>query len=357
MARGVQVAGVPFEQCPKCECRNDAGALFCQECGAHLQRISHKDIERMPHQALCNRCDYYNPIEADVCGRCGHQLRADRGVMVKGQDGRATLVRENPLPPVVKGLAWVMFVVVLALLAFMTFAIAEVGGIGGVLEGFRGRMALCCWCALFLFLGGEWRTSGILYRTKTALVLFLLFMAAQLNAGPPPLALWGVGEGQVQLAALLGVLIFCELYIVHGGTPPGMLSTAMAFLGLYVSISPILTLLAGGGLVESVSGNQNLVRDVPAALGSSFLGFHVFLPFCFLAMVFSTVRSYEQSMLKVSGTQTLMRFLRRRKEEARGHLLNLFIVGTTLYVGFETMDQCGVRNALTMAGALWGRYF
>jgi len=47
--------------CPRCRFQNEADAMFCAQCGAHLER-------------LCPTCQTPNPGEARFCKRCGHAL-------------------------------------------------------------------------------------------------------------------------------------------------------------------------------------------------------------------------------------------------------------------------------------------
>ena len=120
----------------------------------------------------------------------------------------------------------------------------------------------------------------------------------------------------------------------------------MALIGLYSSISPIVVLLRGGGFLASLQYEMAFSSNGAFFLKPAFVCFHVFLPYCFILMMGSTLAAFLKSMEKVDGTRSIDRFLNRRKEEARGELLNLFIIGIMIHLGLMGMHQLGEANLI-----------
>lgn len=342
-------------KCPSCGMANDPGVMFCHGCNGQMERRRLDQIERLAHEAQCPTCDYYNATEADRCQRCGHELRAGRGVLVRDGAGRTTLVREVPLGPAVKFLLGAGLGVILLVAFLMTIDL--LGGSDPVGDR-RTPLLAGFWVFSLAFLGMEWE-QGPIYRLKTALVIFLALLAADVGLGAPPLVFWGVAQDDVLVVALLGVLLHGELFLLYGRVTGAFMTALMTFLGLYCSISPIVTLFAGGGLVACLSLNLNLVdlEGAPLLLGPAFLTFHVFLPYVALAMAGSAMGAYARSMERVDGTKSIARFLNRRKDEARGELLNLFIVGIMLFIGFHELGRLGIPNVASLVGLAWERMF
>ncbi len=48
-------------KCPKCQCENPEGLIFCGKCGVKLERI-------------CPNCNLPNPLDFNFCGGCGQKL-------------------------------------------------------------------------------------------------------------------------------------------------------------------------------------------------------------------------------------------------------------------------------------------
>ncbi len=343
--------------CKKCGYVNDPGVLFCHQCGLQQETHTREEIERLKHSAQCPNCDYYNPIENETCARCNYSLRSTSGIMVKDQSGRVSLVRSVKLGPVGKAFAWLGILFIVIMVCLMTGAtLGDTGNIAKFMMDQRGQLLLAFWVLFVLFLAFEW-SSGLVYRLKTALVLVIALLAVDVHLGDPSLRVLSWSLDKLLLFALLGVLTFGVLYIIRRRIIGSIFSTLMAFLGLYCAVAPIVTYFNGGGFTASVTCLPNYAGPIPPYLGPSFLTYHLFLPFCFLQMMGATLRAFLRSMEKVDGTKSIARFLNRRKEEARGELLNLFIVGIMLHLGFLFMRQLGEPNIVSLLQRGWQLIF
>ena len=339
--------------CKRCGYINDPGVLFCHECGLQQEQHSAEEIERLKHSAQCPNCDYYNPIENESCARCDYSLRSKSGVMIRDAQGRVSLVRTVKIGPIGKALAWLtIFLIIISALMMTGATLGDTGNIGKFLMDQRGQMLGFFWILLVLFFAFEW-SSGLIYRLKTALVLMLALLATSVHLGEPTLRLLQWKLDKLVLFALLGVLTFGILYIVRRRILGSIISTLIAFLGLYCAVAPIVTFFNGGGFLASITCVPNFAGPIPSYVGPTFLTYHLFLPYCFLQMMGATMRAFLRSMERVDGTKSIARFLNRRKEEARGELLNLFIVGIMLHLGFLVMRQLGEPNIVSLLERGW----
>jgi len=339
--------------CKACGYGNDPGVLFCHQCGAQLERHSRESIERQKHAAQCPTCDYYNPIESQNCNRCGADLRAQSGVMVRNHEGRVSLVRLAKLGPVGQAFAWAGFLALLAALLAMTLAaLSDTGNLGAFVVDVRGQLLATSWILVVLFVAVEWQT-GPVYRLKTMLVIVLALLAASMHSGGSDLRILAWSLDRLLAVSLFGVLLFTVLYTVRDRVEGSLFAVFTAFLGLYCSVAPIDVVFDGGGFTAAVTYRAPFIVGLPFVVGPAFLTFHLFLPIVFLHMMGNTLRSYLRSMERVDGTKSIVRFLNRRKEEARGELLNLFIVGIQLHLGFIIMQQQGAPNLVGLILRGW----
>jgi len=323
--------------------------MYCHQCAEPLDKYSPAEIEQLSHRASCPKCQHYNPVEGTSCIKCGFELHRDAGVMVRDVTGRLSIMRETSLSK--SSLVFVRLALVFVLygIAALTWkTIVGVAYIETLLFCPLGFLFIGTWGLLVAFALYE-RRRGPTYQLKACFALFmvlfvgLLFIASDLvSYGPGFLNFW-------LLYAFLAVLLYCELFIVWGRTRGDFSVVFISFLGLYASIAPLLTLFGGGGFLECVRVDPNLVRDLQWFLGPSFIGFHVFLPYCFLLMLGRSIGSYQKSFKRVDGKTTIVyRFINRRKEAVRGVLFDLFAVGVLLYVGFYFMGRAEVPNVLTI---------
>ena len=345
--------------CSKCGCLNEDAVVFCRECSQQIKVHSKAEISRMQQTSLCPNCDYYNPIEEVDCIKCGTSLR-NADFVLKGRDGRESVIRDTGSGAIVSSFMWIVFLFVFVL--FWGTGISSSmssGGIEAFLSVPAGKVFGLTALLMITILAIEWK-SDIVYRARLVTVFYLAFLSMGTLLGK------GVSShltlGQLDFSSLLitGELITVLLGVLFLATTRmagSVLAPLMAFIGLYCAVSPLTFLFSGRGLVASMQQVPQVLKGVPLWLSPSFLIYHVFLPYTFISVIGSAFTALLKSMEKVDGTKSIARFLNRRKEEARGELLNIFIVGITIFTGFSIMVEVRVPNFVSLVSVTLRRYF
>jgi ribosomal protein L40E len=344
--------------CSKCGCVNEDDVVFCAECFQQVKIHSKNEIARLEKTSLCPKCDYYNPIEETSCVKCGTPLRkAD--FVVTGKDGRESVIRDLNSSPLATTFLWLSFLSVLSLfIAIAFYGISQTKGMDGFIGQPSGKVFGLTILVMATVLGLEWN-SGILYRAKLVTVFFVAYLALGTFLGKSFYVFVKIGLWDFNGLLLLGLLIsllFSIAFIVRVRLQGSVFGAFMAFTGLYCTLSPILCLFSHQGIVLAMQRLPSQLYGVPFWLGPMFLAYHVFLPYTLLLMIGSGLKALLSSMEKVDGTKSIARFLNRRKEEARGELLNIFVVAITLFTGFSIMLTLRVPNILSLFEVAIKRY-
>lgn len=336
--------------CSQCGCLNEEEVVFCRECHGQVKRHSRQEIARLQQTSLCPDCNYYNPIEETTCVKCGTQLR-NVDFVVKDASGRESVIRDVNSGAFVNGFLWVSFVSVLLLLLLTgVSSMFSSGGLSSFLKLPAGKVFFLVIIVMASILAIEWK-SGLLYRTKIVTVCFLAFLALGTFIGKTFFMTIKLGLWDFNCLLLIGellTLIFAMTFLVRTRFSGSFFASIMALVGLYCCISPIVFLFNYSGFLISIQKLPPVLRDFPIWLGPTFVAYHFFFPYALFQMIGSALKALLKSMEKVDGTKSIVRFLNRRKEEARGELLNIFVVGITLFTGFSIMVQVRVPNIVSL---------
>jgi hypothetical protein len=345
--------------CPSCGHVNEDDVVFCHECYEQLKVHSKQDIARLQQTSLCPACDYYNPIEEDVCVRCGTPLR-NSGVVIRNKDGRVSVLREAEESEFFRNLMWIFLALELSVMLTIGYYGGEAAGsVISFLSVPAGRLYGLIMFVLFITMAVEW-DSGLLYRTKLCTVFLLSFLTLGLFSGDSFIEYVRLGSLNFQVLLLVGLiftLVFSTAFIVRTRIFGSGLAPFMALMGLYCISGPIIMVAEGKGLLDAFRNISLQPGTVPFWLSPTFLAYHVFLPYTLVQMTGSALLAILRSMEKVDGTKSIVRFLNRRKEEARGELLNIFVVFITLFSGFYLMHVAHIPNVVSLAVIAVSRFF
>jgi len=344
--------------CSKCGCLNENDVVFCVECFQQVKIHSKKEIARLEQTSLCPKCDYYNPIEETSCLKCNTALRNAKFI-IKGSDGRESVIRDLNASPLANTFLWLSFLSVLSLFfAVAMSGIASPDGLGGFMSQPAGKVFGLTILMMVTLLGIEWK-SGIVYRAKLVTVFWVAFLAMGTFLGKSfdtviKIGLWDFNG--LLLLGLLLALLYSITFLVKARLHGSVIAPLMAFVGLYCTIAPVVFLLSCKGIVFSMRRLPPQLNGIPFWLSPMFLAYHIFLPYVLFQMFGSALKALLQSMEKVDGTKSIVRFLNRRKEEARGELLNIFVVAITLFTGFSVMRNIRLPNLVSLIEVAIKRY-
>lgn len=344
--------------CSKCGCLNEDDVVFCIECFQQVKVHSKKEIARLEQTSLCPKCDYYNPIEETSCIKCGTSLRSGNFV-VKGSDGRESVIRDLNSGPLATTFLWLSLLSVVSLfIAIGVYGSSQAQGMAGFLGQPAGKVFGLTVLVMVTILGLEWK-SGLLYRAKLVTVFFVAFLAMGTFLGKSFYTLIKIGfwdfNGLLLLSLLIS-LVFSIVFLVRVRLHGSILGPIMAFTGLYCTLAPVIFLFNHQGIVLAMQRLPSQLSGVPFWLGPIFIAYHVFLPYTLFQTIGSGLKALLNSMEKVDGTKSIVRFLNRRKEEARGELLNIFVVAITLFTGFSVMLALRVPNIVSLVQVAIKRY-
>ncbi len=344
--------------CPDCRYVNDDGVVFCHNCGRQLVKYSREQIEELRQRARCPLCGTYNPIESTVCMECGAALHDASDIIVRDESGRIAVIRDLPPSTPLRLLCNLLILFMLIVMGFMTASSVQ-DSQGDFMEWLSrpGGAALVLFWLVVSFTFVFDSESTVIYKVKMIYTLALLVIVVSLQLSGEQdgggLRMGVLDADRLMLLAFVGAILYCAVFLLSV-SESSLVATLVAAVGLYGLLSAVQCLVDGGGFDAFVRGGGALFESPPFFLTPAFLVFHLYLPYVFLLMSASLLRSYARTLEKVEGLKSISRFFRMRRLELKGEVLNLFASGAVLFHGFTRLHAASSPNLFDMTGRLTG---
>lgn len=332
--------------------------MFCHDCGSQLERTDRFAIEKKKSAASCRNCGHYNAIEAEKCESCGLELTTTASVVIRDPHGRLRLVREAPLPVLVRILCGLILVGLggsLALALYQQWIAAQ-----GSFDILFSRPQALATLALAIAFGVTTasRETNLDYKARVNFFLvFLSVTAGFLYLGPQELVLPGVTLDRAEMVCFSLALVQCLAFLIRAEFLRGLFTSVFFLLGLWGLYPALLYLFEAKGFRQYLGGIYSY-ESLPLFLTPGFFLSHLFLPAVF---VFSLSRIGHQMVLSrgfVESTPTDRAVLRKYRERMlRGVFLDLFSALLPLALLFGALMKAKHWNVASALGKLLRQLF
>ncbi len=334
--------------CPKCQAKNDPEAMFCGDCGDHLEKSDRFTIERKIEASHCASCGHYNPIEAKLCEKCKSELGSGRSAVYRDEAGRLRLVRQPPAPLRVR----LVSAAVLAVLFVGALSILQIRF--GALKGDQAKLlrdpqsvaaAVVVVVGLPVILVP---TTEIAYKARALFaVAFSAFQVLGALLEGRGEVLGGASLDQIRFGLHSCAMGWSLFFLVSSQFLGSFLTVGLCLVGLWCLHSSLVTLLSGADMVAWIA-RYPAWAWLPGWMTPAFVTFNIFLPYVLLQMTahfFHQVAEARQYRSSNPADRAVLGEYRRRS--LRGVFLNLFVVGLSMLVGLWEMARLGKANILT----------